>query len=476
MKSKIYRILLYILPAVLYFSYYPLIAFGSNESMHFEISLPIIWLVVFDAVSLVLVIKRKLVREAFSKWCYFIFPIFATLSLIWSANRVRGLLTVGVLWLIFFAILSFYLLREEASEKKFWRNLWKVFIGSSLVVVAWCLLQCILDVMGVPRENSLMCAGCVSTTFGFPHPNGFAIEPQFMGNLLLAPTIMTGIFWFNNHSKKMLILFFTFLFGVFLTFSRGAIYALIVAMIFFTAMKIVETKKAKALLIWPVIVLSFIFTLNVQGLFAAVSPTDDTYFSGITKVLNHLSLGIIDFRTKDSSDAGAVVKGDVILEDPAEYLPPDPDAMIHEQERLKAEAAVGTKKSSFDGYVEDSTNIRMQLTQAAMDTWAKNPIRILFGVGIGGAGQAMYEAGNTDWPKEIVQNEYASLLLETGIVGIITIAVTGVMIIKQLKRSKQFELISTMLVGYGITLLFFAGLPNVIHLYLIPAIVPYGKN
>ena len=27
---------------------------------------------------------------------------------------------------------------------------------------------------------------------------------------------------------------------------------------------------------------------------AAVSPTDDTYFTGVSKALNHLSLGIID--------------------------------------------------------------------------------------------------------------------------------------------------------------------------------------
>ena len=118
----------------------------------------------------------------------------------------------------------------------------------------------------------------------------------------------------------------------------------------------------------------------------------------------------------------------------------------------------------------------MQLTGAAIKTWAKDPATILFGVGVGGAGQAMYDAGNTDWPKEIVQNEYVSLLLETGLVGIAILALTGVVVFNSLKKSKHFELISTVLVGYGITLLFFAGLPNAIHLYLIPAIMPYGRN
>ena len=74
-RSRFYRILLYVLPAVLYFSYYPLISFGTNESMHFEINLPLIWLAVFDVTALVLIIKRKKINEVFSKWQYFSFPV-----------------------------------------------------------------------------------------------------------------------------------------------------------------------------------------------------------------------------------------------------------------------------------------------------------------------------------------------------------------------------------------------------------------
>ena len=441
MKNKFYRILLYILPAVLYFSYYPVISLGTNESMHFELSLPLIWLAVFDVTALVLLIQKNLLKEIFNKWQLLLFPIFATLTLIWSANRVRGVLTVGILWLLYFAAISFYLLRGECKDKKFWKNLWRVFIGSSLVAVAWCVVQCILDVMGVPMEGSLMCIGCTSTTFGFPHPNGFAIEPQFMGNLLLAPAIMCGVQMFKN--KKMMVLFFIFACGVFLTFSRGAIYALIVAMIFFTVMKIVQTKKWREVLVWPVIILAFIFTLNVQGILAAVSPTNDTYFSGIAKVLNHLSLGIIDIRNKGSSNAGATD---------------------------------GTTESTFDGYVEDSTNVRMALTGAALKTWTKDFKTIVLGVGMGGAGQAMYEAGSTDWPKEIVQNEYASLLLETGLIGISLVIYTAVLVLKALKKSANLEMNLTLIFGYGITLLFFAWLPNVLHIYIIPAVLPYGKS
>ena len=44
--EKVASFLVLILPAVLFFSYYPVISFGANETMNFELSLPMIWLVI----------------------------------------------------------------------------------------------------------------------------------------------------------------------------------------------------------------------------------------------------------------------------------------------------------------------------------------------------------------------------------------------------------------------------------------------
>ena len=52
--KKFYKYLLYIMPLVLYFSYFPVIKLGENETMYFELSLPLIWLMVFDVVSLIM--------------------------------------------------------------------------------------------------------------------------------------------------------------------------------------------------------------------------------------------------------------------------------------------------------------------------------------------------------------------------------------------------------------------------------------
>ncbi len=459
--KKLYRFLVLILPIILYFSYFPVISLGSSETMNFELSLPLIWLVVFDIVACVMMICKKKCGKILKKWWWWMFPIFATMSLAWSANVVRGVLTVGTLWLVYIAVCAFVALEETVHDAEFKKKWWRVFFSAAIVACAWCVTQCIMDALGVPRENSLMCAGCVSEMFGFPHPNGFAIEPQFMGNLLLAPAIvaMNRILVAAcpsdtlraaqakssrsvEHTATKILFAFIFSSTIFLTFSRGAIYAFVVALVFMTALMIVRTKSAKVLILWPVVILSFLFTLNLQGILAEVGPTNDTYASGISKVINHLSLGIIDIRQNDMEN-------------------------VDDEEELPQNEAV------FDGYVEESTDTRVRLTEAAMKVWTSDFRTAMVGVGIGGAGQAMYDAGVTDSPKEIVQNEYASLLVEVGAVGVALVIFTIVMIVKWLIKNggESNSLLFSSLVAYAVTLMFFSGFANALQIYLLPVAI-----
>jgi O-antigen ligase len=109
------------------------------------------------------------------------------------------------------------------------------------------------------------------------------------------------------------------------------------------------------------------------------------------------------------------------------------------------------------------------MTRNAIEVWSQDFKTILFGVGIGGAGQAMYDAGLTDSPKEIVQNEYASLLLEVGLLGIFLAVALIIAIFCVVAKTSVSPAILTLLLAYGISLLFFAGLPNALHIYLLPA-------
>lgn len=439
--EKLFRGMIYVLPAVLLFSYQPLMHFGASESMNFEISLPLIWLVLFDVLVLVLGFwKRDFWRGIFRRWVWLLLPLFLTASVLWSFNSLRGLLTVGIVWLIYLAVYGFWVFKSLFKESGFEKRFWQVFFGSALVICVWCFIQCILDLVGVGREVSLMCAGCTYEMFGFPHPNGFAIEPQFMGNLLLAPTIIAG--WLMLKNKKYLLVFFALAATLFLTFSRGAIYAFLIAMIVLTVWRIIQTKRWRIVSIWLAIVLSFLFTLNIQGIMAQASKTDDTYFTGVSKVLNHLSLGIIDFEVNDNGNVGAT------------------DGM----------------KAAFDGYVAESTDTRLRLSGAAVEVWHQDFRTAMFGVGLGGAGQALYVNGLSPAPKEIVQNQYASLLLETGVVGMALLILTLVLVVRVIWKSPWRVVLISLLVAYGISLMFFSGLPNALHIYLLPAVIYALKN
>ncbi len=472
--NKIFKGLIYGLPAILFFSYYPIVSLGTSASMNFEFSLPLIWLVVFDVVGLALMIKQKLVFKDFKrKWIWLLFPLWLSLSVFWSLNSLRGFLTVGILWLIYLAIDEMWNLRKLFSEK-FKRNFWRWFFGASLLACFWCVVQCVLDLAGVSRDYSLMCRGCTYQMFGFPHPNGFSIEPQFMGNLLLAPTIVAA--WLmiepkNRYDfKKSWPIFVCFLVTtatLFLTFSRGAVYALLVGLMFLSAFMIVRTKKERKSVVkkvgatWGLVVLSFLFTLNAQGLMAEMSPTNDTYYTGVAKVLNHLSLGVIEVRDGERSEKS--------------YAPESIRTEYNREEKRQESSQEGVNEahdslpdeSVFDGYVEESTDTRIKLTDSAMRVWSKDASTILFGVGVGGAGEALYVNHLTTTPKEIIQNQYASLLLETGVMGIVLLIFTIVLVIRRAFRNPVAVLLLTLMVVYGISVCFFSGLPNALHIYLL---------
>ena len=467
--KKTYRFLLLLFPAVLYFSYFPVIALGKDATMNFELSIPLIWLVLFDVVALVLMGLRKKLVLFVQKWIYLLFPVFASLSILWSSNVLRGVLTAGIMWALYIAVFAIVALKDEVMNADFGRKMLKVFLGASVVVCAWCFIQCVLDIAGVQRECSLLCQGCVSVMFGFPHPNGFAIEPQFMGNLLLAPAIV--LVWLILRSRLRVkchaALFFIFAATLFLTFSRGAIYAFGVGLVFLTMFVFVKNGWGKMWkrvgMVWGLVILSFVLTLNIQGIMAELGPTNDTYRSAVVKVLNHLSLGIIDLREKvseapvDVDTPVAVASTEVVVSGEVVEISDDGDS-------IKEDAI-------FDGYVEESTEKRKMMTDNALVVWRNSFKNVMFGVGLGGAGRAMQEAGLIDNANEIVQNQYASVLLEMGLTGIILLVVLLVLIVKLVIKTPINSLLLTLFVVYGVSLFFFAGLPNALHIYLMPAII-----
>ncbi len=436
--------LLLALPVVVFFTNFPLIRLGENSSMYFEISLPMIWLAVFDLLSLT---RAKQMLSLCKKHKKVVLPIFAflvysALSCIWSANSLRGLLTVGLAGAIIFAVLS-YLSNPISDKQK--HKLLITYLSVSATVSLFCLAQGFLDVFGI--QNNLLCPGCHYQTIGFPHSNGFAIEPQFMGNLLIAPSLIALDLIYKKKGKRklplLLCLAFLQVLALFITFSRGAIFAFVLGIIILTIYRAVKKFNLRAFYYFGISALAFLGGLLLQGFWAELSPTSEDFFGGISRSINQLSLGKISLKKPE------VIEN---IEEKQVVLEPKED-------------------SDFNGYIEESTTIRLSLNELALRTWQQNPKTILFGVGLGGAGRAIHQYLNTN-EREIVQNEYVSLLLELGIVGCILVLFAGFSILRRFSKKLQIVIIA-IVIAYLFTLLFFSGITNVWHIYLLtPLLAP----
>ena len=514
--SKIQQIMLLCLPFCLFFSYHPVIPIFSTSTTNFELSIPLLWLLIFAILSLPenfrlyiyslrIVIKAKsLVNKTsrpFSRhktdklYPHFLrlfslaYPFFVTVNSIGSPNFLRAILTSGVIWCICLSLLT--ILQNILQYKtQIGKSVNKNLLIASILASAFCWLQSILDIAGVPREATFLCKGCISTVFGFPHPNGFAIEPQFMANLLLAP-IFLSLFYLLERPKKHLsklnsdpypasklghfLRFSLPLFLIatlYLTLSRGAIFSFWVSVFVLFIYQIVKLIKQKScrreilfrqpLIFSAVVFLPFFFTLSAQGLFTELGPTSHTFFDGVSTSVSQLSLGRIDL-TKVFHKTNENNKSHESHESNKLHL-----------SDLNADAAASAQKApQFTSYIEESTNIRLNLNRLALSSWRTSLRRMLAGVGLGAAGLTLYqEFPELGSPKEIIQNEYLAIFYEQGICGVIMIICAAILFVLTYKlHNKNHEKTSiygrVLALSFALTLCFFSGLPNALHIYLL---------
>ena len=514
--SKIQQIMLLCLPFCLFFSYHPVIPIFSTSTTNFELSIPLLWLLIFAILSLPenfrlyinslrIVIKAKSHTNKaphpsshhktdklcphFLRLFTLIYPFFVTINSIGSPNFLRAILTSGVIWCICLSLLT--ILQNILQYKtQIGKSVNKNLLIASILASVFCWLQSILDIAGVPREATFLCKGCTSTVFGFPHPNGFAIEPQFMANLLLAP-IFLSLFYLlerpKNHFNKLnsdpypaskLGHFLRFSLPLFLiatlylTLSRGAIFSFwvsVFALFIYRIIKLIKQKSCKReilfrqpLIFSAVVFLPLFFTLSAQGLFTELGPTSHTFFDGVSTSVSQLSLGRIDL-TKVFHKTNENNKSHESHESNKLHL-----------SDLNTDAATSVQKApQFTSYIEESTNIRLNLNHLALSSWRTSLRRMLAGVGLGAAGLTLYqEFPELGSPKEIIQNEYLAILYEQGICGVIMIICVAILFVLTYKlHNKNHEKTSIygriLALSFALTLCFFSGLPNALHIYLL---------
>lgn len=340
-------------PLFIFFSYHPVISLGKGEfRTNYEFSLIQIQLIVLVLLHIPVIWKNRLVLlKNKAVQLAILFGLYNSTTVFWSPNVARGVLTAGLIWLMIGVLLS-VLSNDKIKHLKL--ALLKIFIASATIMSLFAIYQFIIGL--TPWSSAtLLCAGCVAEQFGFVRPNGFAIEPQFLGSLLIAPILLMMHLIISEKSRKLhLLLFSLFIFTIFLTLSRGAIFSLAIGM---AALVIIDRQHIKKSLI-PVSLaaLSLVATLGAQGLATQLNPNiSETFVDGSTKSLHQLSMGVIDLRPKTIDKA------------PAIEPPP-------------------VNQAKFDGYVERSTDERLDSSCMGLNAWSSSLARTFFGVGLGGAG------------------------------------------------------------------------------------------
>ena len=429
-------------PIMIWFSYLPRISLAEDGTMNYELSLTLIYVVILAIVGLPRVWyyrselrQSRLIRlaSAFVGW--------SGLCVIWSDNCTRGLLTFAVyvvLYLVFLALVAERRLLCQLLPKLVRVAIWAT-ISACLLAIAQMVLG---TFVGTNRHSLGLCAGCVAGQFGFIRPNLLAIEPQFLGSLLLAPLLyVTYLTLQGKHSyAKQPLLLVLMLTTLWLTLSRGAIYAYLASLV---VMILLVRKWRRMLAVVGSVALSLVVCLICQGALASANPRIDSSFTqAVSTSLNHLSMGIIRLPYQRKS-------------------PTSPPLISQEHD----------KQPAYHGYVVESTNVRLSLTKTALAAWRSNQLgQQLFGTGLGSAGIVLARQTGSRYQKEIVQNEFVEVLLERGLVGL---ALLGglVVLYGRLCSQRRDYLALVILVAYLAQWCFFSGLPNALHIYLVLALL-----
>ncbi len=429
-------------PIMIWFSYLPRISLAEDGTMNYELSLTLIYVVILAIVGLPRVWHhRSELRQSRPIWLASAFVGWSGLCVIWSDNHTRGLLTFAVyvvLYLVFLVLVA-----ERRLLRQLLPKLVKVAIWATISACLLAIAQMVLGTFVITNRHSLgLCAGCVAGQFGFIRPNLLAIEPQFLGSLLLAPLLyITYLTLRGKHDyAKQSLLLVLMLTTLWLTLSRGAIYAYLASLV---VMILLVRKWRRQLVVVGLIALSLVVCLVCQGALASANPRIDSSFTqAISTSLNHLSMGIVRLPYQRQSTT-----------------------------TLPSISQDHDKQPAYHGYVAESTNVRLSLTRTALAAWRSNQLgQQLFGTGLGSAGIVLARQTGSRYQKEIVQNEFVEVLLERGLIGL---ALLGglVVLYGRLCSQRRDYLALVILVAYLAQWCFFSGLPNALHIYLVLALL-----
>ncbi len=271
----------------------------------------------------------------------------------------------------------------------------KGWVIASVILAPLFILQYLLVALGV---EDLSKRAYQVGIFEFPRLHGFSFEPLFLANWLLVPTIYAITMIRSNRSVATVLSLL-----IFLTLARGAIIALVVALIAYALVTRLGLKRLRYLF-RPVV-----HGLSIALVLVAISSqiNGTTALQGAFRYMDHLTLGVFN-----SSGAENI-------------------SLVEVETSEGTKTIIDTKEIDKTGAVEASTVSRVEAVELGIEMFEDEP---LTGVGMFRFG----EAANEKYPEvykdtDVVANaQPVDILAETGIVGIALLAALVVFARRQL--------------------------------------------
>ncbi len=477
-RNSVIVILGVLLTVGAWFSYQPVFYLGKSAGANLEISLfqIAIALYVLGVAGFIIATRRfdtllqalKPPAKSLPFLLLTLLSLLSTVSLIWTENITRGLLTSGLLWAVtatWVAIQPYMQTLSKAST----RLIIKLFLISAIIVALFGWFQIFGDALGLAGTVTLLPEAYRYDMFGFARPTGFSLEPQFFGSILAVVILVSLHLKLTSRatvlSRITMVICATIFFA---TISRGAYLALLVGTIVLFVGYLMNNRSKKAFLKVGLIVGVFAASIVVSLLLCAVAANINTRDSidGKTAVImsiNQLSLGVLNIPLPQ------IPQNTTPLSTPAASSGSEA-AVVIAQTPIQPEVP---KNSQDSGYVAESTDSRLLMASNAVELWIQSPHTILFGIGAGSFGMSLHNKDASFSTSSIVNNQYIETLTELGIFGFATFTLLlGSLLMFSL--FKKYWLAAALITSFSIQWFFFSGNVNVLHIWIVFAIIAFA--
>ena len=443
----LFRALLLLAP----FSLIPYISMPSFGFASFRIGLYQVLLAVFVAMSLPSIWAGRRKLEASSSVSFYslvALGVLALASLVKAIDKPRSILLVASLGLLLGAVLSSWSLVLKYGKKVLPNTdlILKFGVGYGAV----SLLQ--LGIATFSPANILLCQGCKSDVFGFARVNGFALEPQFWANALLPFFAYALVLFYTKRTRLSAVSLCVTLFGMMLTFSRGAFIAVAVALLVFVTMLIRQKAVRGSALIQSMLVVITAFAVGFVVLVGAssvkYSNSPNIAYNTARGMIEQLSLGRISLPK--------------IIDTPEPLKQAEvPTSSVETTQKVET--------PTNQGVVEASQQDRVGPAKTALNVWRGSLRNMVLGVGYGNFAPFVQKNVDAGSPLTLtVYIFYILLLVESGLVGVTLFLLPYAVVLKRIVSDSTIEarVLLVVLSAFLVQYLFFGSYINSSYIWL----------